>query len=474
MLTRPFRRALRAVTGAAACRLLASLTLVATLGGAAALTSDARAQFGAQSSFAEAFQPDFLPRDMTTFNDYLSLEDWQRPIVEMLLEDYNDSFRAGVDSVRDEMRAISERIQGGSNANVMDLVMGPVQTWMAEKRRLADGFLSNVRSQLSDRQRDQWPAFERALRRDKSLPRGELSGESVNMVVLLRGMPLDAEIRESIQPTVDRYTIRLDEALQARENVIRSVEDRLAAAMRDMDFNAGLAASDQIMAARVAVRTIQDQSATEIEQALPTSYRADFRNRHRMAAYSKVFRSGGQMDRFFEAVRAIDNLRPDQIASINSIETNYWEQIESINGQMVDAIREEEPTEARRRTEAIRARHEGRPVPTREPARSSQLMVERDAIGDQTRKAIMALLEQDQLAQLPSHAKSRLTPADLPAERRGAVAPLGTGAPPSRGADDAERRKGAEEGRPGFGTTGGREQRGADERGGRQPQRALD
>ena len=56
------------------------------------VTAPAKAQFGGAAGFADAFRPDFLDRDMPLFVEHLRLEDWQRPIVEMLLLDYTHSF----------------------------------------------------------------------------------------------------------------------------------------------------------------------------------------------------------------------------------------------------------------------------------------------------------------------------------------------------------------------------------------------
>jgi len=401
--------------------LLASAGLVVALAAGAAFTPATHAQFGGQSNFAEAFQPDFLPRDMVTFNDYLGLEEWQRPIVEMLMEDYNTSFRAGVEGVRDEMRAIAERLQGTSNEDVMDLVMGPVQTWMNDKRRLGEGFLENVRGQLSDRQNERWPDFERALRRDKELPRGTLSGESVNLVAILREMPLNAETRNNIQSVVDRYVVRLDSALVSRKDVMRAVEDDLAAAMRSMDFDTGLAANDRIMASRIAVRTVQDESALEIEQALPAEHRGDFRQRHRITAYAKAFRGVGQMERFFEGVLTLPELSGEQIASIELIRDTYNDRVTMINESIVNAIRTEEPLDARRRTEMIRARHNGTAPPTREQSESSKLIAEREAAGDEARRAVLELLTEEQKTALPSVTRTAMTPEQAAERRREAM-----------------------------------------------------
>ena len=61
--------------------------LAVALCAAGALATPAAAQFGGRAAFGEAFQPDILQRDITLINSVLELEEWQRPIVEALMQD---------------------------------------------------------------------------------------------------------------------------------------------------------------------------------------------------------------------------------------------------------------------------------------------------------------------------------------------------------------------------------------------------
>ena len=70
---------LRVVAPAAALALLLSPSFVPT--------ASAAPQLGQSAGFAEAFQPDFLSRDMDLIVETLELEDWQRTILQSLLDD---------------------------------------------------------------------------------------------------------------------------------------------------------------------------------------------------------------------------------------------------------------------------------------------------------------------------------------------------------------------------------------------------
>ena len=141
----------------------------------------AQAQLGLQAGFVEAFQPDYMNRDITLFVDFLILEDWQVPTVETLMKDYSDDFKVGCDGLRDEMKGMKDQIINAGDQGAMGVIMLPINKWIQEKARLKQRFVENLRSVLSDEQQERWPKLERAMRREKELPRGLLSGESVDL-----------------------------------------------------------------------------------------------------------------------------------------------------------------------------------------------------------------------------------------------------------------------------------------------------
>ena len=50
----------------------------------------AQAQLGLQAGFIEAFQPDYMNRDITLFVDFLVLEDWQEKYACVFLGSFDD------------------------------------------------------------------------------------------------------------------------------------------------------------------------------------------------------------------------------------------------------------------------------------------------------------------------------------------------------------------------------------------------
>ena len=136
---------------------------------AATLTAPALGQFGDQAGFTEVFKPDFYRRDMP-YSDYLQLEEWQRPIIEIPLDDYQVSFDLGTKECRDEMSQLKDELQADPD-NAMRIAMRPIREWEVEKRELKRLLVADIQGQLGPLQLQRWPSLERAMRRRRSFPR---------------------------------------------------------------------------------------------------------------------------------------------------------------------------------------------------------------------------------------------------------------------------------------------------------------
>lgn len=191
----------------------------------------------------EALEPDFQRRDIPVFVKQLKLTEDQGGVLEQLFVDYESTFQPEAESImtsmaeigRNLMRSFSsperqqqmrdtmekirkeaeeaeaangpmteeqrraffrERMQkvteqfaneaqnSGLDAEVkaaMGEMLSKLEAWLGRKTQLRDTFTNNLKVVLDDDQVAQWPAFERFLTREKTLPRGRISGENVNL-----------------------------------------------------------------------------------------------------------------------------------------------------------------------------------------------------------------------------------------------------------------------------------------------------
>jgi hypothetical protein len=372
----------------------------------------AEAQAGRRMLFAEAFRPDIMQRDLSLMAQQLLLEEWQRPVIEALINDYTTAFNTGVDAMKDRMRAASENaVRSGTTGGdqVLQKVLEPLGGWRTEKEQMLAKFTSDVKSQLGAQQLERWPAFERALRRERLLPEGDLSGERVDLFAVMAKMqPTPAE-EEAAAPVLAQYEVALDQVLAARSQRSKEVLPRLEAAMSAMDYEKMGDLQDQVMQASVAVRDANDAAIESIAAALGTRG-PEFRKAALDEGYADVYRIHPVMV-LMQQVRKLGSLSPEQVAQVDALMQEFAVACDQANARLAAVVRAEEPRGAKRRARAMMERKSGAPVSapgTKPDDEVAKARAEKEAMGQPFRERLMAILGPEQLAEIngPSPADS--------------------------------------------------------------------
>ncbi|MSR18470.1 MAG: hypothetical protein EXS00_04755 [Phycisphaerales bacterium] len=368
------------------------------------VTAPSSAQLGAAAGFKEAFTPEYMNRDMDLFVEFLELEPWQQPIVQALLSDYQDDFKAGVDGMRDRMESIRDKITG-SDQNAIAIVMQPINQWSLERKALGLRFIENLRSQLSEEQlRDNWTRLERAIRRDKELPRGVIGGESVDIVVITRELDVPPPVMDSAKEALERYEINLDAALAARAQQMDESQPLIKQAMIDNDLTVGLRELEKIVAHRVGVRCAQDIGITEVTAAMGAPWGETVRIESLRRSFPIAYRTTS-LESFFAEALGLEGITPEQIAKIEALHLDYQSQFDSYTDRIVESQRVEEP---KQQTQSVRqsvARQSGQPAikPLENPYKD--LLDEREALSGKYRGLIADVLGEVLTAKLTGAAK---------------------------------------------------------------------
>ena len=360
----------------------------------------AMAQFGGKAGFSEALKPDLLPRDMTMIVETLKLEEWQRPIVQSLLEDYQISFKTGTDALHQKMQENARKQTGGASG--VRGLLAPIEAWAPEKERLYEDLMSSIKSQLSENQQERWPKFERAVRRSRSLDDSDLAGEGVDLIFVIRQMQLQPDVVAVAEPALDQYEIALDVALKARDAKITSLLPKFSQAMESMDLIAGANLQDQIILTRIDVRQIQDDSIEKIAAMLPAPHGQDFRTRALAQGYREVFQPDS-LAGFFAAVLNLNDLTAEQKSQVQSAQASWNDAFVALQNRMLETTRMEEPKKAQRKTLALaakRAEKNGTAAPEVPADPMVPLRNEKNKLVQETRESVLKLLSEDQIDRL--------------------------------------------------------------------------
>lgn len=391
--------------------LFAAIAMV-TLAGVA--TSPASAQFGGRGGFAQAFQPDIMQRDVTLMTSSLGLEEWQRPVVEALLQDYMSNFNTGVEALKDRMKVASDDAGKLATSNggdaVLEKIMAPLNSWRTEKTQMLEKFMSDLKSQLGPQQLERWPSFERALRRERLLPDGDLSGESVDLFAVLTRMQLTPAEQEAVKQPLAAYELMLDEALVTRMTSIAVLDRELSDAMASMNYDRGADIQDKVMVVRIGVRSAND-AGIELLAAALGDRSEEFRTRALEAGYPDVFRPHPVMILMQQAY-ALPSLSPEQTSQIDALMSEFGTACRDANMKIYEAVRVDQPKAPRKRVQAAADRKSGASgsAPnTPQGANSTDPVVkariERETMGAPFRDRLLAILNDEQKAELPGGVK---------------------------------------------------------------------
>ncbi len=384
--------------------------LASTIGISLLIGAGAQAQFGEAAGIAEAMQPDYLRRDIVLFQQGLNLDDTQRDIVDALYGDYEQAFEDGLAAMRKRIEDMREQLQNTDVDQVLRIVFKPIEDWSNEKRGLGAQFMENVRVVLTPEQQEQWPKFERFLFREKQLPTGHLSGESLNLFNVVRDMKLTAPETEHIQVTLDEYDVNLDTALKARHDALTSNQSEMLRSFAEQNSAVSLAILQRQIDKSIAVRNVNDQYILALADVMPDGRHDEFRMAALERGYPRIYRAT-PVQSIFKAAKELEGLSSETLASIVALEGQYLAELKTINEELATATRQWEPDEQRLRAEAFAKRMNGQ-QPEEIQDRTRDLFLRRDDISRNYVRQLKALLTEEQFAQLPGGYRW----ADMPAE----------------------------------------------------------
>lgn len=372
---------------------------VATVGFFAPTAVEAQ---GFRGGMMEAMRPTYSSDDLRILSDVFELSDDQRIIIQVLIDDYSESFRAGAAVVREEMETIFQQLRDGGNREnwreMIEKAQAPLEAWRKKADNLNNQFLADFKATLTEPQVERWPTFERRMRREKGMPQGALSGERVDLFKVVDSMDLK-EYRDQIDPVLETYAVQLDEALRQRESDMQRAEQDIRQAMQNMDFDKGLAAIDRQSKLRMRIRDTNEMFAQQIRGVLPQALGDEFYHNVLEAGYPQVYNdTWGQ--RLFEAALNLPDIDETLRGSIDAFRTAHEQRLAAINDRLTKAIRENEPKQLQRQIRMMQARmNNERPQPVEDPVRD--LMRERSDMEQLAATQLRSLLTDAQWEKLP-------------------------------------------------------------------------
>lgn len=415
---------------------LGFITVVCLMGAMlTGLSAPAHGQVGQALAIAELMKPEFVNRDMIIFVEGLKLDEEQQIIVESMFDNYQYEFEAGLDGLRKGFEDIRGDINPDDPERVLKIIFAPFEKWRDQREGIRQQFLNNVKLVLGQQQLDRWDSFLKRLRREKSMDRGILSGESLNIFHVLQDMSIPETMRAVIEPLLTEYENELDKALEIRDLAINDTKGDLLQAMTTQDEDAMLQFMERQISRRVAVRNVNDHYLDAITAALPGEVGREFYEKAMMRGYPRVFRrtSAGELFRAALELKSIDEAK---LASITEMYATYTTNVQDYDRRLLEMTRAHEPIAERQRNEAGAAKNRDEPY-SRMPNPTVAEFRKRDDMVRQTVDLLRWSLGEEQFALLPG-ATRWLQPKNENADPDGPRQRVtGQNGNPDRGSDSA-------------------------------------
>lgn len=282
-----------------------------------------------------------------------------------------------------------------------------LEEFLKAKAKLRATFVADSQTDLAPEQVQRWPALERALTRERSLPKGRISGESTDLVTLLKDQKLPDSSIEALAQQVEAYEVDLDGALKRRDAFLADANKGIDQAMSSGDPDKAIDIAQKAADLRVAVRRVNLQYAELLALALAGGEGEQFRQSAMRAFYPRIYHeTRGQ--KMFAAIDKMQGVPPDIAAAVADMRRSYATELAAMNDQIRQAIDREEPQERVRGLEQLKRTmngenqgHGGEPALTIDEDPIRAMIDKRADLDDRYLKTVAALMPTEMAAGLP-------------------------------------------------------------------------
>ncbi|MFZ4575070.1 MAG: hypothetical protein ACOYN0_11775 [Phycisphaerales bacterium] len=305
----------------------------------------ARAQIMAVSvtNPADYFRPTLQPHEIRVITRILNLAESEGAALLALYDGHAATLKARAGEISDEREEALEEAQATADLAAAGIPKETEDAWKAEAERATSTFFDDLKVLLTKEQADRWPLVERELRRFKSLGRGRIAGESLDVIRLVDEHAPAAWSNPEISGFLASYVQTLDAVIVRRDAQLDSPQATDFGKMAHDDRAAAETFCRDVTALRVAVRDMNLKAAEQVASLLPEGKSDAFRKRVFEAAYPRITKAS-RTERYIRAAAAVKSLSPQQQADINDAIAAFEVRLASVQKEQAALKREEDAT----------------------------------------------------------------------------------------------------------------------------------
>jgi len=274
------------------------------------------------------------------------------------MQELQERLNAEMEEIRQQMNeARAAQWESPERQTAMEELSLYVTDQLRIKKQMRIEFETDLVTVLNEEQLLLWPPLKRILIRDRLLPQGRLSGETLDVMGLVEQQDYDDETLSALLPAINEWDVHVTSALQARDDHLVENQGALMASFRSTDN-----ASDGLMKeqARLAetVRQINDDAVMQIAMALPSEEGSAFTHLARERAYPRIFRTT-RVERAYLGAMELEEIDPEILISVVELYDALLTELEYANEQILSETKRWESQEELERMIRFRSRMSG-------------------------------------------------------------------------------------------------------------------
>lgn len=291
----------------------------------------------------EGLQPSLNSRELERFVKLLGLDKDQEEAAKLLFESYQEQFRLKAEPIRTRTERAREEFRESRDPSVWQGLRGDMQKFQPVRDEMEKTLMGDLKDVLRPQQAEQWPRFERALRRDRALNRGLMSGERVNLLQIVERAELDQPTLATLAPVLDQYEIDLDRELTARTAFMQEQMSKAGEMFQAGDLAGMQKLMDKGREISVRVREINRRYARQVQDLVPETKRdaivAEVKHQSFPRVYQKI-----RAERLLDAAATFSDLDEEQKVSVGALKETFTRDLSALNDDLAKAQEKVEMT----------------------------------------------------------------------------------------------------------------------------------
>lgn len=289
----------------------------------------------------DMFEPPVSTKDVERYATFLSLAPDQADAAKALLEGYQAEFERTAKVMREASDAARDEFRETRDPSVWQDLMPKMEEFRKSRTKSEQGFMTDMKSLLSEEQAQMWPRVERMRRRDATLRRGFVSGETVDVIRLVDEFKAGDEAKAAMKPVLEQYEAELDKALVERNEIYENAMNQGMGMWRQGDFGAMDEMFKKGREAAMKVRDINRKYARQVQGMLPEGEQSKFEATFRERSFPRVYRPT-YTARAMDIAGGFEDLTADQKARIAEVRSTFEREAAAINKKWAEAVEEGE------------------------------------------------------------------------------------------------------------------------------------